>query len=193
MIKSSQNDFSGIVQDSVKGVVSIITDNAIASGFIISDKGLIVTNYHVIENAERIRIILSDRSNLPAKIIAIDQEDDLALLDVDGQHDYLKFGDSDSLQVGRQVIAIGNPLGLSFSVTEGIISALDRPGPNGKREYIQTDVSLNPGNSGGPLIDTTGKVIGINNFKIGDAESLGFALESNAIKSFLNNANVTIT
>jgi S1-C subfamily serine protease len=90
------------------------------------------------------------------------------------------------LKVGEKVIAIGNPLGLSFSVTEGIISALDRVGPNNLAEYIQTDVSLNPGNSGGPLINTRGKVVGINNFKIGDAESLGFALESNSIRDSIN-------
>ena len=97
------------------------------------------------------------------------------------------------MQVGNKVIAIGNPLGLSFTVTEGIISGLNREGPNGLEEYIQTDVSLNPGNSGGPLIDTNGHVIGVNNFKVGDAESLGFALESAALKNaVLEMSNSTV-
>jgi len=108
------------------------------------------------------------------------------LLKISGTYEALELADSDDLQVGRKVIAIGNPLGLSFSVTEGIISALERIGPNGLREYIQTDVSLNPGNSGGPLIDIQGQVIGINNFKIGGAEALGFSLESNAIRDSVN-------
>jgi serine protease Do len=112
---------------------------------------------------------------------------------VDGKYNTLSLANSDQLQVGKKVIAIGNPYGLSFSVTEGIISAIDRTGPNGKAEYIQTDVSLNPGNSGGPLIDTQGKVVGINNFKVSSAESLGFALESNSLKQILNKiANSTL-
>ena len=109
------------------------------------------------------------------------------LLKIDGGgYDYLELGNSDDLQIGKKVIAIGNPLGLSFTVTEGIVSALHREGPNGLREYIQTDVSLNPGNSGGPLINTQGQAVGMNNFKIGGADSLGFALESNAIKETVN-------
>ena len=97
------------------------------------------------------------------------------------------FGDSDDVQVGEKVIAIGNPLGLSFTVTGGIISAVDRIGPNGLDVYIQTDAALNPGNSGGPLINKEGKVIGINNFKAGgESENIGFALESNYIIDAVN-------
>ena len=101
------------------------------------------------------------------------------------------------VQIGEKVIAIGNPLGLSFSVTEGIISATDREGPNGKPYYFQTDAALNPGNSGGPLIDTSGEIIGINNFKASGAENIGFALEINhAIDTIndiaFNNLNHTI-
>ncbi|MEK6845094.1 MAG: trypsin-like peptidase domain-containing protein, partial [Nanoarchaeota archaeon] len=87
---------------------------------------------------------------------------------------------------GERVIAIGNPLGLQFSVTEGIVSGIHRPGINELEAYVQTDAALNPGNSGGPLINKNGKVIGINNFKIGSGESLGFALESNYIKDAVN-------
>ena len=93
----------------------------------------------------------------------------------------------------EKVIALGNPLGLSFTATEGIVSAVNRQGDNGLNAYIQTDVSLNPGNSGGPLIDNSGQVIGINNFKLSNAEGIGFALESNYIKSTVNQiANSTI-
>ena len=185
LLKSSQDDFSGIVQDVIKGVVSVVTDKSVGSGFILDRDGIVVTNYHVIEGAQKINIVLHDRQVIVGKVIGYDKVRDLALIEIKGEFDALKLADSDNLQVGKKVIAIGNPLGLSFTVTEGIISALDREGPNGAREYIQTDVSLNPGNSGGPLIDTSGKVIGINNFKIGDAESLGFALESNAINDSL--------
>ena len=108
------------------------------------------------------------------------------MLKIEGEYQRISLSNSDELQVGNKVIAIGNPLGLSFTVTEGIISALDREGPNGIGEYIQTDVSLNPGNSGGPLISTLGEIVGINNFKIGGAEALGFALESNSIRKTIN-------
>ena len=187
LLKSAQNDFSGVVQEAVKSVVTVTTSKSVGTGFIINQEGYVVTNYHVIQgNEDEVRVLTYDRKNLPAGFLGKDATRDLALLKIEGEYDYLEFADSDDLQVGKKVIAIGNPLGLSFTVTEGIISGLNREGPNGLEEYIQTDVSLNPGNSGGPLIDTFGKVIGINNFKIGDAESLGFALESNSIKTGIN-------
>jgi len=187
LLKSQSQDFSAIVEDAVKSVVTITTTNSLGSGFIITEDGQIITNYHVIEGHENsIDVITYGKDIISAELIGADKARDLALLKVEGNYDYLELANSDNLQVGKKVIAIGNPLGLSFTVTEGIISALNRAGPNDLREYIQTDVSLNPGNSGGPLIDTTGKVIGINNFKIGDAEALGFALESNSIQGFLN-------
>ncbi len=182
----SQEDFSAVVQDAIKSVVAVMTESSVGSGFIVSSDGYVITNYHVIQKGGSIRILTYDKNVIPATLIGIDNLRDLAVLKVQGDYDYLKLADSDKLQVGRKVIAIGNPLGLSFTVTEGIISGLDREGPNGIQEYIQTDVSLNPGNSGGPLIDTQGQVIGINNFKIGGAESLGFALESNSIKESVN-------
>ncbi|MBS3088172.1 trypsin-like peptidase domain-containing protein [Candidatus Pacearchaeota archaeon] len=187
LLKSESQDFSAIVEDAVKGVVTVSTDRSLGSGFLISQDGYIVTNYHVIEGHEsQIDIVTYGRDIISADFVGADTSRDIALLKTEGNYNYLGFADSDELQVGKKVIAIGNPLGLSFTVTEGIISALNREGPNNEPEYIQTDVSLNPGNSGGPLIDTTGEVIGINNFKIGDAESLGFALESNAIQDSIN-------
>ena len=111
---------------------------------------------------------------------------DLALLKIEGDYERLRLGNSDSISAGEKVIAIGNPLGLQFSVSQGIVSAIHREGLNGIEAYIQTDAALNPGNSGGPLINTEGKVIGINNFKVGNSESLGFALESDFIKDEIN-------
>ena len=186
LLKVSQEDVSAIVEDAVKGVVAVMTESSVGSGFIVTSEGFVVTNYHVIQNGDEIRVLTYDKKAIQAVIIGVDRLHDLALLKMEGSFDYLEFADSDQLQVGRRVIAIGNPLGLSFTVTEGIISALDREGPNGIEEYIQTDVSLNPGNSGGPLLDMEGKVVGINNFKIGGAESLGFALESNSVKNSIN-------
>ncbi|MDO8509282.1 MAG: trypsin-like peptidase domain-containing protein [Nanoarchaeota archaeon] len=186
LLKVTQDDFSSVIDKAVKNVVAVLTENSVGSGFIIAGDGHLITNYHVIQGKDNIRVLTYDKQALTAEIIGIDKLRDLALLKIEGDYDYLPLADSDSLQVGRKVIAIGNPLGLSFTVTEGIISGLDREGPNGLEEYVQTDVSLNPGNSGGPLISTQGEVIGMNNFKIGDAESLGFALESNSIKSSIN-------
>ena len=195
LLKSStQADFSGIVEGAVKSVVAVSTERSMGSGFIMDEQGYIITNYHIIQGSEdKLAVRTYDKKILPAAFIGKDEVRDMALLKIDGNYDYLELSDSDELKVGQKVIAIGNPLGLSFTVTEGIISALERPGPNGYREYIQTDVSLNPGNSGGPLIDTQGEVIGINNFKIGGAENLGFALQSNSMRESINKiANKTL-
>lgn len=185
LLKSSKGDFSGVIEDAVKSVVTVRTDRSLGSGFIVDERGYVVTNFHVISGARRLAISTADKQLLPAQFVGADRFRDLALLKIEGNYHALQLADSEKLQVGNKVVAIGNPLGLSFTVTEGIVSALDRAGPNGLTEYIQTDVSLNPGNSGGPLIDTQGRAVGINNFKIGDAESLGFALESNALRGAL--------
>lgn len=187
LLKTSKEDFTGVIQEVVKSVVTVSTDKSVGTGFVVGKEGYIVTNYHVIAGREdKIRVLDYERDSFAAQLVGKDENRDLALLKVNQNFKPLELADSDQLAVGQKVIAIGNPLGLSFSVTEGIISALNRPGPNGLNEYVQTDVSLNPGNSGGPLIDGRGRVVGINNFKIGDAEALGFALESNHIKDFVN-------
>lgn len=187
LLQSTQDDFSEVVKESVKSVVTVSTGNSVASGFFIHPSGYLLTNEHVIqEEQESIQIVTHDRKTYSAQLIGKDETRDLALLKVEGIFPFLELADSDKLEVGNKVIAIGNPLGLSFTVTEGIVSGLDREGPNNLPEYVQTDVSLNPGNSGGPLIDVNGKVVGINNFKIGGAESLGFSLESNAMKKSVN-------
>ncbi len=187
-LKSASEDFSGIINDAVKSVVSVASERSAGTGFIIDEKGFIVTNYHVIQGGSNIRVLTYEKKVLDAEVVGFDSFRDIALLKISGSgYEKLELADSDELRVGNKVIAIGNPLGLSFSVTEGIVSAVDREGPTGLEEYVQTDVSLNPGNSGGPLIDIRGRVVGINNFKIGGgAEGLGFALESDAIRAVVN-------
>jgi len=183
---SAGEDFSGIIEGAIKSVVTIRTDRSQGTGFIISEDGYIVTNYHVMEGANAATVISSDNENHLVILVGFDQELDLALLKIEGNYNKLELENSNNVQVGEKVIAIGNPLGLQFSVSQGIISAISREGPNGLDAYIQTDAALNPGNSGGPLINTEGKVVGINNFKLGDSESLGFALESNFIRGGIN-------
>lgn len=194
LLRSEKQDFSGVIEEAVESVVTVVTESSMGTGFFISTDGYFVTNYHVIVGQENVtKIRTYDKDTLDATFIGKDEKRDLALLKVSGNFRAMQFANSDNLQVGRKVVAIGNPLGLSFTVTEGIISGLHREGPSNHPEYVQTDVSLNPGNSGGPLIDTEGKVVGINNFKIGGAENLGFALESNAIKKSINEiANKTL-
>lgn len=188
---SAGEDFSGIIESAVKSVVTIRTDSSQGTGFIIHEDGYIVTNAHVIadENgylATGLKAINSEQQVKIAEFIGYDGSLDIALLKISGEYEALDLEDSDTVQVGERVIAMGNPLGLQFSVSQGIVSAVHRPGINKIEAYIQTDASLNPGNSGGPLINVKGNIIGINNFKISSGESLGFALESNYIKNTVN-------
>jgi S1-C subfamily serine protease len=189
---SAGEDFSGIIESSIKSVVTIRTNAGYqGTGFIISDDGYLVTNAHVLADskgylATSIQAITYEQVTRDAEFIGYDGNLDVALLKVSGTYSSLDLGNSDGVQVGEKVIAIGNPLGLQFSVSQGIISAVHRPGPGRQEAYLQTDAALNPGNSGGPLINNQGKVMGINNFKIGSGENLGFALESNFIKGAVN-------
>ncbi|MEX2017619.1 MAG: trypsin-like peptidase domain-containing protein [Candidatus Pacearchaeota archaeon] len=179
-------DFSGIIDLVVPSVVTIRTDISQGTGFIITSDGYIVTNYHVMEGAKAAGVYTYDGKQHQVSPKGYNKDLDIALLKIEGVYDEIELEDSDNVQVGEKVIAIGNPLGLQFSVSEGIVSAIHREGPNGLEAYIQTDAALNPGNSGGPLINKQGKVVGINNFKISSGESLGFALESDYIKSTVN-------
>jgi len=179
-------DFSGIIEDSISSVVTIRTDIGQGTGFIIDEEGYIVTNAHVLTGGSMVQAITSQQELIDAIFIGYDINFDIALLKIPGDYKSLNLADSDDIQIGEKVIAIGNPLGLQFSVSQGIVSAIHRQGISGVEAYIQTDAALNPGNSGGPLINQEGKVIGINNFKIGNSESLGFALESNYIKDAVN-------
>jgi S1-C subfamily serine protease len=184
---STSSDFSGIIGDVIKSVVTIRTDVSQGSGFVIANGGYIITNEHVMEGAQAASIVTYDGQTHKVLVIGQDSNMDIALLKIsETGYKPLTLEDSSTVQIGEKVIAIGNPLGLQFSVSEGIISAVNRQGTNGLNDYIQTDASLNPGNSGGPLIDVNGKVVGINNFKISGSENIGFALESDYIKGTVN-------
>ncbi len=188
---SAGEDFSGIIEEAIKSVVTIRTDVGQGTGFIIDEEGYIVTNTHVLADrygrlASGIKAITYEQDIISADFIGYDIDFDIALLKIPGNYDKLRLDDSDNVRAGDKVIAIGNPYGWQFSVTDGIVSAIHRPGISELEVYIQTTAALNPGNSGGPLINTQGKVIGINNFKIMEGESLGFALESNYIKDVVN-------
>jgi putative serine protease PepD len=163
------------------------------SGFLIDDKGNILTNYHVISGARSAEVTLSDHSRHPAKLVGRDPVSDLAVIkiDVDRPLPYLQLGDSDNLQVGQKVLAIGNPFGFEGTLTTGIISSLGRnirdEGGNMLEEVIQTDAAINPGNSGGPLLNSQGEVIGINTAIFGQTNlGIGFAIPINAVKAIIN-------
>ena len=159
---------------------------ALGSGFIISDDGLIVTNNHVIEGAEEITVFLPNEKEFIATIIGRDTKTDLAVLKVDTEGEklpFVEFGDSDILRVGDWVLAVGNPFGLGGTVTAGIVSARGREIGQGQYDdFIQTDASINRGNSGGPLFNMSGKVIGVNTAifsQSGGSVGIGFAISSN--------------
>ncbi|MCK5664649.1 MAG: Do family serine endopeptidase, partial [Thiotrichaceae bacterium] len=150
------------------------------SGFIISKDGYIVTNNHVIKDADQIKVILHDKTQYDAKIIGTDPITDLALIKIKGK-DFvsLKFGSSSKTEVGSWVVAIGSPFGLEQTVTAGIVSAKGRIiGSGPYDDFIQTDASINPGNSGGPLLNLKGEVIGINTAIIRSGQGIGFAIPS---------------
>lgn len=183
-------DFSGVIENVIPSVVTVRTNVGQGTGFIISDEGYIVTNAHVLAGGNIVYAITYEQETEEAEFIGYDAELDIALLKISGSYERISLADSNDVSVGEKVIAIGNPLGLQFSVSEGIVSGVHREGANGLDIYIQTDAALNPGNSGGPLINKEGRVIGINNFKIGGGESLGFALESNYIKDAINDISM---
>jgi S1-C subfamily serine protease len=166
------------------------------SGFIIDRDGHILTNFHVIANASPhgIEVTTSDKKKYRAQVVGVDRVNDLAVIQIhgDGQLDPATLGDSKRLVVGQKVFAIGNPFGLSGTMTRGIISSI-RPvrGPNGNYidEAIQTDAAINPGNSGGPLLNSRGEVVGMNTFilsEAGQSAGLGFAIPINVAKAVIN-------
>ena len=163
---------------------------SLGSGFIISGDGYIVTNFHVVREAAAIVIRLADQSELKARLVGNDPKTDIALLKVDARGlTVLPFGNSDRLQVGEPVMAIGNPFGLDQTVTTGIVSAKERfIGSGPYDDFIQTDASVNPGNSGGPLVDTRGALVGINTAifsQSGGSVGIGFAIPVNLAKDVL--------
>ena len=152
---------------------------SVGSGFIIDKSGYVVTNNHVIENADKIVVKLDDDKEYDAKIVGRDPNTDIALLKVEAGEDlpYIKLGNSEKLRIGQWVVAIGSPFGLERTVTAGIVSAKGRViGSGPYDDFIQTDASINPGNSGGPLLNMDGEVVGINTAIIASATGIGFAI-----------------
>lgn len=163
--------------------------NSLGSGFIVDKQGFILTNNHVVSDADQIEVKLEDGKTYPAEIIGTDASTDLALIKIKSDHDLpaLKLGDSDKLEIGHWVVAIGNPFGLEQTVTAGIVSAKGRViGAGPYDDFIQTDASINPGNSGGPLINMDGDVVGINTAIVAGGAGIGFAIPSNMAKEVIS-------
>ncbi len=172
------------------------TAQGYGSGVIISEDGMIVTNYHVIEGADSVVVTTEDGTQYDAEVLGADSSLDLAVLKIDGSNlPYLSFADSDQVQVGDLAVAIGNPLGSEFAntVTDGIVSGIDRQisSESGNIGYIQTNAAINNGNSGGALLNGQAQLIGINSLKVSsnsmyDVEGMGFAIPSNTVLDFVN-------
>ncbi|MDA8786729.1 DegQ family serine endoprotease [Porticoccaceae bacterium] len=167
---------------------------SMGSGFVISEDGYLLTNHHVIDGADEIQVLFSDRREYSAKIIGSDRRSDLALLKIEAKNlPTLKFADVDSLRAGEWVLAIGSPFGLDYSVAAGIVSAIGRSIPTEKGEnyvpFIQTDVAINPGNSGGPLFNLDGEVVGINSqiySRSGGSIGLSFSIPTSVALSVVD-------
>lgn len=169
--------------------------SSLGSGVIVGPEGHIITNHHVIKNADEITVVLSDRRQFPAKVVLKDKRTDLAVLKIETKEKlpFLDFADSDALEVGDLVLAIGNPFGVGQTVTSGIVSALARTrvGVTDFRSFIQTDAAINPGNSGGALVTMDGRLVGVNTAiysRSGGSVGIGFAIPSNMVKFVLSGA-----
>jgi serine protease Do len=163
---------------------------SLGSGFIIDKDGFIITNNHVVEGADEIKVKLADGREFKAKVVGRDKKTDLALIKISSLFrnlPTLSFGDSNKIRTGDWVLAIGNPFGLEHTVTQGIISATGRVIGSGPYDnFLQTDAPINPGNSGGPLVNLKGEVIGINTAIIASGQGIGFAIPSNMAKSVIS-------
>ena len=166
------------------------TAQSLGSGVVVDPSGLVVTNYHVVEGMTDVKVALSDRREFEADIVLRDQRSDLAVLRLKGgggPFPYMEFGDSDALEVGDIVLAIGDPFGVGETVTQGIVSALARTeeGISNYGFFIQTDAAINPGNSGGALVDMNGRLVGINSAIVsqtGSSVGIGLAIPANMVK-----------
>jgi len=166
--------------------------SGIGSGVILDEQGMILTNAHVVEEATKIMVLLHDGTRLPADVVGVDQVSDIALLHIqfplERHYVVAELGDSDHLQIGQRVMAIGHPFGLGYALTTGVISGFGMT-PNmagrGWDRVIQTSAAMNPGNSGGPLVDLDGRVIGITNAILLGAQNIGFAIPINTAKAVM--------
>lgn len=172
--------------------------NSLGSGVILTEDGYVVTNTHVVGGADEVRVVLADRTEYQAEIVFLDRQSDLALLKLEDAADLptLALRDSDTLEVGDLVLAIGNPFGVGQTVTSGIVSALARTSGGGRRGrvggyFIQTDAAVNPGNSGGALVDMAGRLVGVNTAIVsrsGGSNGIGFAIPANLVAQALESA-----
>jgi S1-C subfamily serine protease len=211
-------DLTEVVADATRSVVTItaqgetrdmfspysVPSTGVGSGVIVSSNGLILTNNHVIENANRLTVTTADGQELSATVVNADPDHDLAVIRATGgELTPASLGDSDSIKVGETVLAIGSPLGeFTETVTRGIVSALDRSITVGDQftgrgedlsDLVQTDAAINPGNSGGALINERGEIIGINTAIAGSAQGIGFAIPINAAKAMIDDAAATVS
>jgi len=166
------------------GQLHVPTEHGLGSGVIVSPDGYILTNNHVVNNASEIQVALNDGRQFTAKVIGADPQTDVALIKINADNlPALTLADSDKVEIGDVVLAIGNPFGIGQTVTKGIVSAKDRTASgDGDEDFIQTDAAINPGNSGGALVDTDGRLVGINSAiltRSGGNQGIGFAVPSN--------------
>ncbi|MEE9446490.1 MAG: Do family serine endopeptidase, partial [Arenicellales bacterium] len=187
-------DFMG-EQFGQRGTPRTRETHALGSGFIVSEDGIVVTNHHVIEGADEIEVVFQDGKRFPAKLKGSDEKTDIAVLQIDADYSlpYVAFGDSDTAEVGDWVVAIGNPFGLGGSVSVGVVSARGRDIQSGPYDdFIQIDAPINRGNSGGPLFNTKGEVIGVNSAiysPTGGSVGIGFSIPSDLVKNIVNQLN----
>jgi serine protease Do len=172
----------------------------LGSGFIITSDGYVLTNNHVVENATKITVVLKDGREFRGQVVGTDSTSDVAVVKISGTNlPTVELGDSSTLTVGQRVIAIGNPYGLSQTVTTGVISALERNVQASQTEtlvgVVQTDAAINPGNSGGPLVDLSGRVVGMNTMIYQNAQGLGFSVSVNTVRkvydAIIKNGKIT--
>jgi S1-C subfamily serine protease len=191
LIQIFERSETGVVRVNIQRSEEVVSTNGVGSGFVFDKNGHVITNAHVVENSDKVVVTFLDGRSYNAEVIGIDPATDISVIRVDADSALLKpllIGDSSNLKVGMQVAAIGNPFGLSGSMTSGIVSALGRllPQESGFSipDVIQTDAAINPGNSGGPLLNSRGEVVGINTAiqsTTGEFTGVGFAIPSNTI------------
>lgn len=197
LIRAIREGVVNISTVNVQGPVDVeaVARRSLGSGFILSPDGFVVTNNHVVQNARQIRVTLADGRQLLAAVVGRDPSTDVALLKLQGDEvrdlPFTFLGDSDALEVGDWVLAIGNPFGLDHSVAHGMISAKERVlGIGVFDDFIQTDALINPGNSGGPLFNMRGEVVGVNTAIVSQGQGIGFAVPINMVKDLLPNLRV---
>lgn len=200
VVQQSESPFRGnpMFEDMFRGfgLTRPRVQNSLGSGVILSEDGIVVSNYHVVGMATEIRVVLTDRREFEAEILLADQDSDLAILKInaDAPLPHLNFRDSDEVEVGELALAIGNPFGIGQTVTSGIVSGLARSGTatgNARGYFLQTDAAINPGNSGGALIDVQGRLIGVNTSiltRSGGSNGVGFAIPSNLVARYVEQA-----